>query len=124
MSSDFLNLHLCLVLFRLLPATHATCAAVLCCSVFVLQALSSRDMTTFLLRAPPSLFSSCTQAQALKVLAFLKRDLGVKQEYLFPRIVCAAPAVLLQVSQAGCGSRAAQWGLYQQGRCTAGQHSM
>lgn len=54
-------------------------------------------MTTFLLRAPPALFSSCTQAQALKVLAFLKRDLGVKQEYLFPRIVCAAPGVLLQV---------------------------
>jgi hypothetical protein len=55
-------------------------------------------MTTFLLRAPAALFSSCTQAQALKVLAFLKRDLGVKQEYLFPRIVCAAPGVLLQVS--------------------------
>lgn len=64
----------------------------------MLQALSSRDMTTFLLRAPAALFSSCTQAQALKVLAFLKRDLGVKQEYLFPRIVCAAPGVLLQVS--------------------------
>lgn len=61
------------------------------------QALSSRDMTTFLLRAPTALFSSCTQVQALKVLAFLKRDLGVKQEYLFPRIVCAAPGVLLQV---------------------------
>lgn len=61
------------------------------------QALSSRDMTTFLVRAPTVLFSSCTQVQALKVLAFLKRDLGVKQEYLFPRIVCAAPGVLLQV---------------------------
>lgn len=60
------------------------------------QALSSRDMTTFLLRAPAALFTSCTQAQALKVLVFLKRDLGVKQEYLFPRIVCAAPGVLLQ----------------------------
>lgn len=66
-----------------------------------MQALSSRDMTTFLLRAPAALFSSCTQAQALKVLAFLKRDLGVKQEYLFPRIVCAAPGVLLQVSRPG-----------------------
>jgi hypothetical protein len=54
-------------------------------------------MTTFLLRAPAALFSSCTQAQALKVLAFLKRDLGVKQEYLFSRIVCPAPGVLLQV---------------------------
>lgn len=62
-----------------------------------MQALSSRDMTTFLLRAPAALFTSCTQAQALKVLVFLKRDLGVKQEYLFPRIVCAAPGVLLQV---------------------------
>lgn len=67
------------------------------CTPCTPQALSSRDMTTFLLRAPPALFSSCTQAQALKVLAFLKRDLGVKQEYLFPRIVCAAPGVLLQV---------------------------
>jgi hypothetical protein len=67
------------------------------------QALSSRDMTTFLLRAPPGLISSCTQAQALQVLGFLKRDLGVKQEYLFPRIVCAAPGVLLQVGHACCG---------------------
>lgn len=54
-------------------------------------------MTTFLLRAPSALFSSCTQGQALKAVAWLKRDLGVKQEYLFPRIVCAAPGVLLQV---------------------------
>ena len=85
------------------------------------QALSSRDMTTFLLRAPAALFSSCTQVQALNVLAFLKRDLGVKQEYLFPRIVCAAPGVLLQVGRVPpwaltwvLGAGACLWGLARQ----------
>jgi hypothetical protein len=54
-------------------------------------------MTTFLLRAPSAFYSGATQAQALSVLAFLKKGLGVKAEFVFSRIVCPAPGVLLQV---------------------------
>lgn len=60
-----------------------------------LQALSSRDMTNFLLKAPDALFTNCTQAQALQVLGWLK-NLGIKQEYLFPRVLCLCPGILLQ----------------------------
>eukprot|EP00879_Flechtneria_rotunda_P004342 GHRR01004592.1.p1 GENE.GHRR01004592.1~~GHRR01004592.1.p1 ORF type:complete len:504 (+),score=131.98 GHRR01004592.1:295-1806(+) len=59
------------------------------------QQLQSRDMATFLLRAPEPLFTECTQAQALQVLGYLK-SLGIKQEYLFPRILCICPGILLQ----------------------------
>ncbi|WIA42308.1 hypothetical protein OEZ86_008322 [Tetradesmus obliquus] len=60
-----------------------------------LQALDSRHMANFLLKAPDALFTSCTQAQALQVLGWLKA-LGVKQEYLFPRVLCPCPTILLQ----------------------------
>eukprot|EP00882_Tetradesmus_deserticola_P000993 GHRQ01001075.1.p1 GENE.GHRQ01001075.1~~GHRQ01001075.1.p1 ORF type:complete len:526 (+),score=212.02 GHRQ01001075.1:337-1914(+) len=60
-----------------------------------LQELASRHMANFLLKAPDALFTSCTQAQALQVLGWLKA-LGVKQEYLFPRVLCPCPAILLQ----------------------------
>eukprot|EP00878_Enallax_costatus_P009611 GHUV01010042.1.p1 GENE.GHUV01010042.1~~GHUV01010042.1.p1 ORF type:complete len:364 (+),score=52.44 GHUV01010042.1:571-1662(+) len=59
------------------------------------QALQSRDIATFLLRAPAALFTDCTQAQALQVLGYLKA-LGVKQEYMFSRVLCSCPGVLTQ----------------------------
>lgn len=59
------------------------------------QALQPRDMATFLLRAPAALFTDCTQAQALKVLGYLK-TLGVKQEYIFSRVLCSCPGVFTQ----------------------------
>jgi hypothetical protein len=37
------------------------------CGVTCLQALDSRHMANFLLKAPDALFTSCTQAQALQV---------------------------------------------------------
>eukprot|EP00775_Hariotina_reticulata_P001846 gene1846-2179_t len=59
------------------------------------QDLHSRDMATFLLRAPEPVFTSCTQGQALQVLTYLK-NLGVKQEFLFSRVVCICPGILLK----------------------------
>lgn len=59
------------------------------------QALASRDIATFLLRAPDALFTDCTQAQALQVLGYLKA-LGVKQEYMFSRVLCSCPGILTQ----------------------------
>lgn len=59
------------------------------------QALAARDIATFLLRAPDALLTDCTQAQALQVLGYLKA-LGVKQEYMFSRVLCSCPGILTQ----------------------------
>lgn len=59
------------------------------------QALPARDMATFLLRAPDVLLTDGTQAQALQVLGYLK-SLGIKQEYIFSRVLCSCPGILLQ----------------------------
>ncbi|KAF8057245.1 RSP2 [Scenedesmus sp. PABB004] len=58
-------------------------------------ALPSRLVADFLLRAPPALLTGTTQAQALQVVAFLK-GLGIKPEHLWPRVICACPAVLAE----------------------------
>lgn len=61
----------------------------------VVHGISPRDIFTFLLRSPPQLFTACTLHQAGQVITYL-RGLGVKPEYLCPRIVCVWPDLLLR----------------------------
>jgi hypothetical protein len=57
--------------------------------------VSPRDALTFLLRAPASLYVEGTLYQAGQVVSFLS-SIGVKQEYLMPRVVCLWPELLMQ----------------------------
>jgi mTERF domain-containing protein len=57
--------------------------------------LTNRDISQFLQRAPPRLFTEGTLAQAAFVVALLK-SLGLKDDIIGSRVVCLRPELLLR----------------------------
>ena len=63
------------------------------------QQVGARATVTFLLAAPPELLANGTLHAAGAVAAWL-RGLGVRPEFLWGRVLCAAPGVLLKSPEA------------------------
>lgn len=59
------------------------------------QGVGQRDAMAFLLNAPGELFTRGTLHEAGAVVAWL-RSLGVKQDYLWSRVACVYPSILLR----------------------------
>jgi mTERF domain-containing protein len=57
--------------------------------------LTNRDISQFLQRAPPRLFTEGTLAQAARIVALLK-SLGLKDDVIGSRVVCLRPELLLR----------------------------